>query len=136
MKVKRLKKMLKGWNFYNGSFPIERLNYGVVTLIPKVDNANEMKNFRPICLLNVCYKIFTIVLNNCLVSCITKIISGFQTGFIKGRFILDIVVSLHGIIHEVKKHNQSGVMIKVDFEKAYNKVKWNFLQMLEKRFQQ
>jgi hypothetical protein len=64
-------------DFYTGSFPIERLDYGVVTLIPKVDNANEMKNFRPICLLNVCYKIFNKVLNNRLASCITKIISGF-----------------------------------------------------------
>jgi hypothetical protein len=89
-------------DFYTGSFPIERLDYGVVTLIPKVDNANEMKNFRPICLLNVCYKIFTKVLNNRLASCITKVVSGFQTGFIKGRFILDGVVALHEIIHEVK----------------------------------
>jgi hypothetical protein len=108
-----------------------------VTLIPKVDNANEMKIFISICLLNVSYKIFTKVLNNRLASCITKIISGFQTGFIKCRFILDNIVSLHEIIHEVKKHNRSGIMIKIDFEKAYDKVKWNFLlQMLEKRFQQ
>jgi hypothetical protein len=35
-------------DFYNGSFAIERLNCVVLTLIPKVDNANEMKNFRPI----------------------------------------------------------------------------------------
>jgi hypothetical protein len=66
-----------------------------------------------------------------------KLIGFFQTGFIKCRFILDSIVSLHEIIHEVKKHNRSGIMIKIDFEKAYDKVKWNFLlQMLEKRFQQ
>jgi hypothetical protein len=62
-------------DFYVGNLKIERLNYGMVTLLPKVDNAADMKNFRPICLLNVCYKIISKVLNNRLASCITKVIS-------------------------------------------------------------
>jgi hypothetical protein len=69
------------WNlfkdFYDGNLDIERLNYGIVTLLPKVDNAVEIKNFRPICLLNVCYKIITKVLNNILAFCITKVISDY-----------------------------------------------------------
>jgi hypothetical protein len=64
------------WNlfkdFYDGNLDIERLNYGMVTLLPKVDNVVEMKNFRPICLFNVCYKIITKVLNNILALCIKK----------------------------------------------------------------
>jgi hypothetical protein len=75
----------------------------MVTLLPKVDNAVDMKNFRPICLLNVCYKIITKVLNNRLASCITKVISDSQYGFIKGRYIMDGVVSLNEILHEVKR---------------------------------
>ncbi|KAL5666402.1 hypothetical protein ACJX0J_026510, partial [Zea mays] len=48
---------------FKGNLDIKRLNYGVITLIPKVDNAMEMKNFRPICLLNVIFEnIFLIVL--------------------------------------------------------------------------
>jgi hypothetical protein len=86
-----------------GNLDIERLNYGMVTLLPKVDNAVDMKNFRPICLLNVCYKIITKVLNNRLASCITKVISDSQYGFIKGRYIMDGVVSLNEILHEVKR---------------------------------
>jgi hypothetical protein len=34
----------------NEILDIERLNYGLITLIPKVDNAMEIKKFRPICL--------------------------------------------------------------------------------------
>jgi hypothetical protein len=34
-------------NFYEGKLDIQRLNYGVVTLIPKVDKAMHMKNYRP-----------------------------------------------------------------------------------------
>jgi hypothetical protein len=90
-------------DFFKGKLDIKRLNYGVVTLIPKVDKAIDMKNFRPICLLNVCYKMITKVLNNRLSNCITKVISDNQFGFIKGRYILDGVVALHEIIHEVKK---------------------------------
>jgi hypothetical protein len=112
------------WNlfkdFYDGNLDIERLNYGMVTLLPKVDNAVDMKNFRPICLLNVCYKIITKVLNNRLASCITTVISDSQYGFIKNRYIMDGVVSLNEILNEVKRKNQSGVVLKIDFEKAYD----------------
>jgi hypothetical protein len=73
-----------------------------VTLIPKVDNVVDIKIFRPICLLNVCYNILTRVLNNRLSSCITSVISVWQSGYLKDRFILDSVVALHEIIHEVK----------------------------------
>jgi hypothetical protein len=70
-------------DFYNGNLKIERLNYGMVTLLPKVDNVADMKNFRPICLLNVCYKIISKVLNNRLTGCITN------------RYIMDGVISLN-----------------------------------------
>jgi hypothetical protein len=126
------------WNlfkdFYDGNLDNERLNYGMVTLLPKVDNAVDTKNFRPICFLNVCYKIITKVLNNRLASCITKVISDSQYGFIKGRYIMDGVVSLNEILHEVKRKKQSGVVLKIDFEKAYDKVNWHFLYvMMEKK---
>jgi hypothetical protein len=121
-------------DFYARTLNIERLNYGVVTLIPKVPNAVDIKAFRPICLLNVCYKIITKVLTNRLANCITNVVSDCQYGFIKGKYIMDGVVSLHEIIHEVKKKKQSGVIFKVDFEKAYDKVNWNFLyQMMIKK---
>jgi hypothetical protein len=83
---------------------IKRLNFGLVTLLPIwYDNPTDMRNFRPICLLNVCHKIITKVLTNRLASCITKVISSYQYGFIKGRYIIDGVVSLNEILHEVKK---------------------------------
>jgi hypothetical protein len=114
-------------DFHDGSLNIGRLNFRTVTLIPKISNAIDIKAFRPICLLNVCYKIITKVLTNRLACCITSVISDFQYGFIKGKYIMDRVVSLHEIIHEVKRKKQSGVIFKVDFEKAYDKVNWNFL---------
>ena len=46
----------------------------------------------------------------------------------QGRNILDGVVILHETVHEMHRKNMSGVVFKIDFEKAYDKVKWSFLQ--------
>ena len=43
--------MLMVNDFYMGHLDISRLNYGVITLVPKVKEANNVKQFRPICLL-------------------------------------------------------------------------------------
>lgn len=57
-----------------------------------------------------------------------------QTAFIKGRFILESVVAAHEIIHEIARNNQKGVILKLDYEKAYDKINWSFLQdMLKSR---
>ena len=55
------------------------------------------------------------------------LISPMQTTFMRGRNILEGVVILHETIHELHHKNQNGVIIKIDFEKAYDKVRWDFL---------
>jgi len=45
-----------------------------------------------------------------------------------GRFIMEVIVTLHESIHEIKRKNQRGLLLKLDFEKAYDKVNWDFLQ--------
>jgi len=56
-----------------------------------------------------------------------KLIHTNQTAFIKGRNIMSGIMILHEILHETKRKNQTGVVLKLDFEKAYDKVKWSFL---------
>jgi hypothetical protein len=46
----------------------------------------------------------------------------------QGRNILDGVVILHEAVHELRTKKMNGVILKLDFEKAYDKVKWSFLQ--------
>jgi hypothetical protein len=45
-----------------------------------------------------------------------------------GRHILEGVVVLHETIHELHKKKLDGVPLKLDLEKAHDKVKWDFLQ--------
>jgi hypothetical protein len=57
-----------------------------------------------------------------------KIIKPTQTAFLPGRNIMEGAVILHETIHELHSKKQDGVIFKIDFEKAYDKVKWSFLQ--------
>jgi hypothetical protein len=106
---------------------LRRLNYGLISLIPKMKEANNIKQYRPICLLNVDYKWFTKVLTMRLTPYAASLISETQTTFIPGRNILEGVVILQEVLHELRVKKMRGVILKLDFEKAYDKVDWKFM---------
>jgi hypothetical protein len=64
-----------------------------------------MSKFRPISLLNCSYKIFMKVLTNRIGVIADRLIASNQTSFIKGRYILESVVSAHEILHDMH-HNK------------------------------
>jgi hypothetical protein len=79
-------------------------------------------------LLNVSFKIFIKVATNRLTTIAQKIISPTQTAFLSGRNIMEGAVILHGTLHELHSKKQDGIIFKIDFEKAYDNVRWYFLQ--------
>jgi hypothetical protein len=114
-------------NFHREEFNLRRLNYGMISLIPKLKDANNIKQYRPICVLNIDYKRCTKVLTTRLTLFTDKLISRSQTAFIHGRFILEEVVILHEILHDLRVSKTKKIILKLDFEKAYDKVIWDFL---------
>jgi hypothetical protein len=72
------------------------------------------------------FKIFTKALTHRIGPALDKIIHSYQNAFIKGRFITDGVMLLQEVLREVKYRKQQGVVLKLDFEKAYDKVNWDF----------
>jgi hypothetical protein len=94
--------------FYRGELNLSRLNYGLISLIPKSKEANTTKQYRPICLLGVDYEWFTKVLTTRLTRVVDSVISSTQTAFIPGRNILEGVVVLHETLHELRKRKQRG----------------------------
>jgi Reverse transcriptase (RNA-dependent DNA polymerase) len=60
-----------------------------------------------------------------------------QSTFIKDRYIMDNVLTAHEIIHYAIKHKQKSIVLKVDFEKAYDKINWSYVQevLLSRRFE-
>jgi hypothetical protein len=115
-------------DFHTGDLPLFCLNFGVITLIPKEKEVKRIQQYRPICMLNVSFKIFTKVMASRLESITCRITKPSQSAFLPGRYILEGVLVLHETLHELKRKKQNGLILKLDFEKAYDKVYWNFLQ--------
>jgi hypothetical protein len=123
--------------FAMGTVDIARLNFGILSLIPKVTGAVDIKQFRPIALINVIFKLVAKAYAIRLSPVAHRTISLAQTTFIKGRFIQDGPLALHEIIHELKSKRLPAVLLKLDFEKAYDRVSWDFLRevLLRKGFE-
>jgi hypothetical protein len=115
-------------DFHQGSLKLNRLNFGMIILLPKKKDAKVIKQYRLICLLNISFKIFMKVATNRLTTIAEKIISPTQTAFLPSRNIMEGAVILHETTHELHSKKQDGIIFKIDFEKAYDKVKWSFLQ--------
>jgi hypothetical protein len=79
-------------------------------------------------LLTVFYKLFTKILASRLMKVVDDVISENQASFIKDRNILEGLLILHEVIHELSSKKQSGIILKLDFEKAYDKVHWEFME--------
>jgi hypothetical protein len=114
-------------DFHNLKLGIGRFNYGIITLLPKVKEPNNIKQYRPICLLNVMYKIFTKALMLRLDKIMGRIINRSLFDFLKHRNIMDGILALHEILHDTRIKKKDGLILKLDFEKAYDKLNWDFL---------
>jgi hypothetical protein len=104
--------------FHKGELPLYSLNFGTIILLPKYKEATQIQYYIPICLLNVSFKIFTKVATNRTTQIAQKVIIPSQMTFIPSRNIMEGVIVLHETIHEMHRKKQSGVILKIDFEKA------------------
>jgi hypothetical protein len=100
-----------------GDLPLFKLNFGVITLLPKKEDAVQIQQYRPICLLNVCFKIFTKVGTNRITGIAPKVIRPTQSAFMPGRNILEGVVILHETIHELHTKKWMGFCLKLTSKK-------------------
>lgn len=81
----------------------KEINKTYLCLIPKMPNANNIKNFRPIGLCNTIYKIITKILANRLKPFLDKIITPFQASFMKNRRASDNAIIIQELISNLKK---------------------------------
>lgn len=118
--------------FLTGVMPPE-VNIALLTLLPKCENADKVRDFRPIACCSVLYKIISKVLANRLKGVLESIIGSHQSAFVPGRIIFDNILLSHELVKGYQRKNISPrCMIKVDIQKAYDSVEWPFVrQMLD-----
>ena len=80
-------------------------------------------NWRPISLLNVIYKLMSSVIANRLKLVLDKLISNKQKGFISGRYIGENI----RMIYETQQQNIPALLVSIDFQQAFDKVSWKFI---------
>ena len=101
---------------------------GVITCIPKGDKLrNKLKNWRPITLLNSIYKFYSAIWANRIKQFLPKLINHNQTGFVQNRFIGENTRLTLDILTESINENTSGLLILVNFEKAFDSISWDYI---------
>ena len=102
---------------------------GLIKCIPKQGKSKlNLKNWRPITLLNVDYKIASSCIANRIKQSLVDIISPSQAGFVKGRYIGECTRIINDIIEKSEENNQSGILLMLDFEKAFDSIEWPFIE--------
>ena len=125
-----------------GTFVVRSINYGyltnnlsitqrhgIITCLPKGDKPKQfLKNWRPISLLNTVYKIASGIIATRIKKHLDKIIHSDQTGFIKGRNISENIRTIYDIMQYTEEENIPGLLLLIDFEKAFDSISWSFIQ--------
>ena len=117
-------------DYLNSGIMVPKIDHTNIVLIPKVNNPEKMTNFRPISLCNVVYKIISKVLANRLKQVLPYIISLTQSAFVPGCLITDNVLVAYETLHAMhsrKKGRKGSIALKLDINKAYDRVEWPFL---------
>ena len=117
---------------YNNAYIMQRLpdsmNESIIKLVPKKGDLADIKNWRPVSLLNVDYKILSRIIFNKIVHFLNKRTSHNQKSIFPGRNIMDIHLNTSCAIQFSKEHRKcNAAIVKLDLEKAFDRVNHKFM---------
>ena len=138
---KFFKEELKNWLFrayqeaYDCGCLSDLITMGTITCIPKAGKLrNTLKNWRPLTLLNGSYKLLSSMIAERLKSVLETIINNDQTGFISNRFIGENTRLLYDTITYAETEQIPGLLIIVDYAKAFDTIEWKYIDEVFKIF--
>ncbi|OMO89581.1 reverse transcriptase [Corchorus capsularis] len=118
-------------SFFHSGRILKELNKTFIVLIPKIKAPEEVSQFRPISLCNFVYKIISKLMVNRLKKWLEVLITQNQNAFLEKRQIQDNIIVAHEAFHYLKlrkNRKRWDVAIKLDMQKAYDRIEWDFLE--------
>lgn len=115
----------------NGNIDPGFINQTFICLIPKVKKPKHPRDFRPISLCNMSFKIVTKTIANRLKLILSRIVGPFLSAFVPGRLITNNVLIAFETFHFMRKKQKAKngyIGLKLDMAKAYDRIEWNFLE--------
>ena len=117
--------------FINSLMIPKHFSHSHTVLLPKVSNLMKMREYRLISLSNITSKVFSKLVSYILSSMLPSLISLNQSGFVKGRNISENICLSQNMIHYIRKPIiESNVIIKLDMEKAYDRISWSYISLV------
>jgi hypothetical protein len=115
--------------FSSGKMP-RYLNKTLISLIPKCIGPETLNQYRPISLCNTVYKVVTRIIVNRIRPLLSHLISPYQAAFVPGKKGVDNVIIAQELIHSLhkKKGKLGQFVLKIDLEKAYDRLEWSFIR--------
>jgi len=116
--------------FHETGYIPKGCNASFIVLVPKRDISSNLGDYRPISLVGYVYKILAKILANRIKEVLHNVTDKNQSTFLRGRGLLDNVLTANETVDFLRKEKSKGVIVKVDFEKAYDSVEWDFLEYM------
>ncbi|GKD46127.1 putative RNA-directed DNA polymerase, partial [Tanacetum coccineum] len=121
----------KALEFFTNGVLLKELNHTIIALIPKVTTPMRINDYRPISCCNVLYICISRIISNRMKESLKYLVRLNQSAFVPGRRIYDNILLTQELMHNY--HLDRGTprcAFKVDIQKAYDTVDWNFLQSI------
>ncbi|GKC29501.1 hypothetical protein Tco_1036795 [Tanacetum coccineum] len=114
--------------FFTNGVLLKELNHTIISLIPKVVTPLRINDFWPISCCNVLFKCISKIISNRMKESLSELVSLNQSAFVPERRILDNILLTQELMHNYYlDRGPARCAFKVDIQKAYNTVDWNFL---------
>ncbi|GJS85946.1 RNA-directed DNA polymerase, eukaryota, reverse transcriptase zinc-binding domain protein, partial [Tanacetum coccineum] len=111
------------------------VNATLISLIPKIQTPDKVSDFRPIACCNVLYKCISKIITNRLKGVLGKLVHESQSAFVAGRQKTDNILLSQELFRGYnRKQKQKKVAFKIDLQKAYDTISWEFLKNILLKF--
>lgn len=104
-----------------------KVNKALLTLLPKTQDARNLKDFRPISLLHSFAKLFAKILSRRLAPLLDSLVAPNQSAFIKRRCIQDNFMLVRQSAKKLHQRKQSALLLKLDIAQAFDSISWQFI---------